>query len=190
MTEIKRKTKETDIELSLELNGSGKSSIDTGIGFFDHMLESFSKHSLIDLNIICKGDLEVDFHHSVEDVGIVLGKALKNEIYPIEGVERFADSTIVMDEASVKCAIDLSNRPYLIYEVPVFGKIGEFDAELAEEFFRALVFNASINAHITKERGNNKHHIVEATFKVFAVTLRRALQENKRIKTPSTKGVL
>ena len=190
MTEIKRKTKETDIELTLELNGSGKSSVDTGIGFFDHMLESFSKHSLTDLNITCKGDLDVDFHHSVEDVGIVLGKALKNEIYPIEGIERFADSTIVMDEASVKCAIDLSNRPYLVYEVPVFGKIGEFDAELAEEFFRALVFNASVNAHIVKERGNNKHHIVEAAFKAFAVTLRRALQKNERIKTPSTKGVL
>ncbi len=190
MTEIERKTNETYIKLSLKLNGSGKSDIDTGIGFFDHMLESFSKHSLMDLNIVCKGDLEVDFHHSVEDVGIVLGKALKDEIYPLEGVERFADSTIVMDEASVKCALDLSNRAYLVYEVPVFGKIGEFDAELAEEFFRALVFNASVNAHIIMKRGNNKHHIVEASFKAFAVTLRRALQRNERIKTPSTKGVL
>ena len=190
MTKIERKTKETDIKLSLDINGEGKSSIDTGIGFFDHMLEAFTKHSLFDLSVICKGDLEVDFHHSVEDVGIVLGQALKKEIYPIEGVERFADSTIVMDEASIKCAIDLSNRAYLVYEVPVFGKVGKFDTELAEEFFRALVFNASINAHIIKERGNNKHHIIEATFKAFAITLRRALQKNRRIKTPSTKGVL
>jgi len=190
MTEIKRKTKETDIELTLEINGSGKSNIETGIGFFDHMLESFAKHSLCDLEIKCKGDLEVDFHHSVEDVGIVLGRALKNEIYPIEGIERFADSTIVMDETSVKCALDLSNRAYLVYEVPVFGKVGEFDAELGVEFFRALVFNTSINAHIIKERGDNKHHILEATFKAFAITLRRALQKNDRISTPSTKGIL
>jgi imidazoleglycerol-phosphate dehydratase len=190
MTEIKRKTNETDIKVTLDINGVGKSSIDTGIGFFDHMLESFAKHSLIDLNIECKGDLEVDFHHSVEDVGIVIGKALRDEIYPLKSMERFADATIVMDEASVKCALDLSNRPYLVYEVPVFGKIGEFDAELAEEFFRALVFNASINAHIIKERGNNKHHIVEATFKSFAIALRRALAYNDRVATPSTKGIL
>ena len=165
-------------------------TIDTGIGFFDHMLESFSKHSLVDLSVKCKGDLEVDFHHSVEDVGIVIGKALKDEIYPLKNRERFADATIVMDETSIKCAIDLSNRAYLVYEVPIFGKIGEFDAELAEEFFRALVFNASINAHIIKERGSNKHHIVEATFKSFAIALRRALSYNDKVATPSTKGVL
>jgi len=190
MTEIKRKTNETDIRIVLDINGSGKSDINTGIGFFDHMLESFSKHSLIDLSVVCDGDLEVDFHHSVEDVGIVIGKALKDEIYPLKNRERFADATIVMDEASIKCAIDLSNRAYLVYEVPVFGKIGEFDAELAEEFFRALVFNASINAHIIKERGSNKHHIVEAVFKSFALSLRRALQYNGKIATPSTKGIL
>ncbi len=190
MTKIERKTKETDIKLSLELNGFGKSKIDTGIGFFDHMLESFSKHSLIDLNIVCKGDLEVDYHHSVEDVGIVLGRALKDEIYPVEAMERFADSTIVMDEARVKCALDLSNRAFLSYEVPLFGKVGNFDAELIEEFFRALTFNASINLHLIKEAGSNKHHIIEATFKAFAIALRRALQKNERIKTPSTKGIL
>lgn len=190
MVRIERKTKETDIKLSLEINAKGESSIDSGIGFLDHMLESFCKHSLIDMELSCKGDLEVDFHHSVEDIGIVIGEALKKEIYPVKSIERFADSTIVMDEASVKCALDLSNRAFLYYDVPVFGKIGEFDAELAEEFFRALVTNASINAHITKERGKNKHHIVEATFKAFAVTLRRALYKNDNIGIPSTKGVL
>ncbi len=190
MVEIKRETKETKIELKLEVNGTGKYDIKTGIGFFDHMLESFTKHSLVDLNLTCKGDTHVDFHHSVEDVGIVLGKALRDEIYPIENVERFADSTIVMDESAVKCAIDLSNRPFLVFDVPLFGKVGEFDAELTEEFFRAMVFNAGINAHIILERGSNKHHIIEAAFKAFAVTLRRALQTNSRAKVPSTKGIL
>ena len=190
MKNLERKTKETDIRVELNLYGDGRSTIDTGVGFLDHMLESFSKHSLIDLNVTCKGDTHIDDHHSVEDVGIVIGKALKDEIYPLKNRERFADATIVMDEASIKCAIDLSNRAYLVYEVPVFGKIGEFDAELAEEFFRALVFNASINAHIIKERGSNKHHIVEAVFKSFALSLRRALQYNGKIATPSTKGIL
>ncbi len=190
MTKIDRKTKETDIKLSLDINGMGRYSIDTKIGFFNHMLEAFAKHSLVDLDIKCLGDIDVDFHHTVEDVGIVLGQAIKKEIYPIQGIERFSDATIVMDEASVKCSIDLSNRPYLVYEVPLFGKIGEFDAELIEEFFRAIVFNASINAHIIKERGSNKHHLSEACFKAFAISLRRALQKNDRISMPSTKGIL
>jgi len=190
LTKIDRKTKETDIVLSLDIEGKGVCEIDTSIGFFDHMLEALCKHSLIDMKLKCRGDLHVDFHHSVEDVGIVIGQALKQEIYPVDGVERFADVTIVMDEASVKCSMDLSNRAFLYYEVPVFGKIGEFDAELAEEFFRALVVNSSINAHIVKERGSNKHHIVEATFKSFAVALRRALAKNNRIGIPSTKGIL
>ena len=190
MVEIKRVTKETDIEIKLEINGSGKSDIQTGIGFFDHMLESFCKHSLIDLNIKCKGDIEVDFHHSVEDVGIVLGEALKKEIFPIKDMERFGEATIVMDEASVKCALDLSNRPFLVYNIPVSEKIGEFDAELAEEFFRALSFNASITMHLIYERGKNKHHIIEAAFKACAVALRRAMTKNMRVGTPSTKGAL
>ncbi len=190
MVELKRETKETKIELKLEIDGTGIYDIKTGIGFFDHMLESFTKHSLINLTLRCEGDVEVDFHHSVEDVGIVLGKALRDEIYPIKNVERFADSTIVMDESAVKCAIDLSNRPFLVFDVPLFGKVGEFDTELTEEFFRALVFNAGINAHIILERGSNKHHIIEATFKAFAIALRRALQVNNRARIPSTKGVL
>lgn len=190
MTRIERNTKETNIDLNLEIYGSGKYNINTGIGFFDHMLEAFCKHSLIDLDIKCTGDIHVDFHHSVEDVGIVLGKALKNEIYPIKNIERFSDATIVMDEACIKCSMDLSNRAYLVYDIPMFGKIGEFDTELVEEFFKALVFNASINVHIVKERGANKHHLTEAAFKSFAISLRRALKENQKTGTPSTKGVL
>ncbi|MGD9971066.1 MAG: imidazoleglycerol-phosphate dehydratase HisB [Sulfuricurvum sp.] len=190
MIEKCRKTKETDIVLSLELRGEGKSSISTKVGFLDHMLESFAKHAQIDLNISCDGDIHIDDHHSVEDIGIVLGMALKEAIYPVEKVERFGNALIVMDEAAVSCDIDLSNRPFLVYEVDVDGKIGSFDAELAEEFFRAVVFNAGITAHIVQVRGKNRHHIVEAAFKSLAVALRRALAPNERAGVPSTKGVL
>ncbi len=188
--EIKRKTKETDIVVKVNLHGSGSSNINTGIGFFDHMLEAFSKHSFIDLDVECKGDLHVDFHHSVEDVGIVLGQILKGLIYPVENVERYSNAVVVMDEAAVECDLDLSNRPYLVYELSVDGKIGDFDVELCEEFFRAVVINAGLSVHIIKKRGKNRHHIVEAAFKAFAVALRRALSKNERAGTPSTKGVL
>ncbi|KFN39911.1 MAG: imidazoleglycerol-phosphate dehydratase [Sulfuricurvum sp. MLSB] len=190
MIQKKRTTKETDITLSLTLRGEGKSSISTKVGFMDHMLESFAKHALMDLTVTCTGDVHIDDHHSVEDIGIVLGQALREAIYPIEKVERFGSAVIVMDEAAVSCDLDLSNRPYLVYEVDVCGKIGGFDAELAEEFFRAVVFNAGITAHIVMQRGKNKHHIVEAAFKSLAVALRRALSVNERAGIPSTKGVL
>jgi imidazoleglycerol-phosphate dehydratase len=186
----KRTTKETDIDLTLTLHGTGQSTISTGVGFFDHMLESFAKHSLIDLHITCKGDTHIDDHHSVEDVGIVLGQALREAIYPIKNVERFGNAIIVMDEAAVGCDLDLSNRPFLLYDVAVHGKVGQFDVELAEEFFRAVIFNAGITAHIVMQRGNNKHHIVEAAFKSLAVALRRSLALNERAGVPSTKGVL
>jgi len=188
--EIKRNTKETDIQVKLNLNGVGDIHIDTGIGFFDHMLEAFSKHSFIDLDVTCKGDLHVDFHHSVEDVGIVIGEALRALIYPIENVERFANSVAVMDEAAVECDMDLSNRAFLVFDLDIVGKIGDFDVELCEEFFRAVVINAGMSVHIVKLRGKNLHHIVEAAFKSFALSLRRALNENKRAGTPSTKGVI
>lgn len=188
--EKSRKTKETDITIKLDLDGTGKSTVETGVGFFDHMLESFSKHSLIDLEVSCKGDTHIDDHHSVEDVGIVLGQVLNEAMYPIEKVERFGSAGIVMDEALLRCDLDLSNRPFLVYDVPVSGKIGTFDAELAEEFFRAFIFNAGITAHIVMERGRNKHHIVEGAFKALAVALRRALAKNDRVAVPSTKGVL
>lgn len=190
MIEIKRQTKETDIAVGLELYGSGKSTISTGIGFFDHMLEAFSKHSLIDLSVTCKGDTHIDFHHSVEDVGIVIGQALKKAIFPIENVERYANVVVVMDEAAVESSLDLSNRSYLIYDVEMGGKVGEFDVELAEEFFRAVVSSAGLTLHVECKRGKNKHHILEAAFKSFAVALRRAIAKNDRVGIPSTKGVL
>lgn len=190
MTKKQRSTKETDIKLSLNVYGTGKSEINTGVGFFDHMLEALAKHGLMDLTLTCKGDTHVDFHHTVEDVGIVLGSALKEEIFPIKNVERFSDNIVVMDEAAAQCALDLSNRAYLYFEVDVENKIGEFDAELAEEFFRALVINSGLSAHLTLLRGKNRHHIIEAVFKSFAISLRRALAKNERVKIPSTKGVL
>ncbi len=190
MTQLTRQTKETDITISVELYGKGNSKIDTGVGFFDHMLEAFAKHAQIDLEVTCKGDIHIDDHHSVEDVGIVLGQALRNEIYPISNIERFGNATVVMDEASVSCDIDLSNRAYLVYELPMEGKIGTFDTELVEEFFKALAFNLPLTLHLVYNRGKNKHHIVEAAFKALAVSLRRAAAKNENAGIPSTKGVL
>ncbi len=190
MTELNRKTKETDIKCKIDINGNGTSNINTGVGFFDHMLEAFSKHSGIDIDLTCNGDLHVDAHHTVEDCGIVLGKALKDEIFPIEKVERYGNATVVMDEASSTCALDLSNRPFLVYEVNVSGKVGEFDTELVEEFFHAIAGNAGLTVHIIQDRGRNKHHIIEASFKAFAVALRRAMAKNEKLGIPSTKGVL
>lgn len=190
MTEINRKTRETDIKCKLDVNGNGTSNIKTGVGFFDHMLEAFSKHSGIDIDLSCDGDLHVDAHHTVEDCGIVLGKALKDEIFPIKNVERYGNATVVMDEAATTCALDLSNRPFLVFEVNVSGKVGEFDTELVEEFFHAISGNAGLTVHIIQDRGRNKHHIIEASFKAFAVALRRALVKNEKLGIPSTKGVL
>jgi imidazoleglycerol-phosphate dehydratase len=190
MTTKSRKTKETDITISLVLNGTGKSKIDSGVGFLDHMLESFSKHSLIDLDIVCKGDTHIDDHHSVEDIGIVLGSLLAEVLYPVSKMERFGSANIVMDEACVSCDLDLSNRAYLLYEVDIDGKIGNFDTELVEEFFRAFILNARLSAHIVAIRGKNRHHIVEAAFKAVAVAIRRATQKNERVGIPSTKDLL
>lgn len=189
MIEKRRTTKETDITVRLKLEGTGASTVNTGVGFFDHMLESFAKHGWLDLEIECKGDTHIDDHHSVEDVGIVLGQALAEAIYPVRAVERFGSAVIVMDEAAVSCDLDLSNRPFLVYAVDLEGKVGRFDAELAEEFFRALTFNAGITAHLECRRGKNRHHIIEASFKAYAVALRHALQPG-RGGVPSTKGVL
>ena len=187
-----RATKETKIELELELYGRGSAQIQTGIGFFDHMLSAFAKHAWIDLNLRCEGDLQVDFHHSVEDCGIVLGSAIKEAIYPAQNIERFGDSVVVMDEAAVSAALDFSNRAFLVFDCPSLkrGKIGEFDAELVEEFFRALAFNANLTLHISQIRGENLHHVAEAAFKAFAVAFRRAININERAGVPSTKGVL
>lgn len=187
---IERNTKETKIKLKLEIYGTGKSKINTKIGFLNHMLEAFAKHSLMDLEVECDGDIEVDFHHSVEDIGIVLGMALKEQIYPVQNIERYSNSVVVMDESAVSCDLDISNRAFLVYDSIKEGLIGEFDAELIEEFFRAVAFNAGITLHLIKLRGSNKHHIAEATFKAFAVALRRSLTKNEKMGIPSTKGVL
>nr|WP_315004615.1 imidazoleglycerol-phosphate dehydratase HisB [uncultured Campylobacter sp.] len=187
-----RATKETKIELELELYGRGSAQIQTGIGFFDHMLSAFAKHAWIDLSLRCEGDLQVDFHHSVEDCGIVLGSAIKEAIYPAQNIERFGDSVVVMDEAAVSAALDFSNRAFLVFDCPSLkhGKIGEFDAELVEEFFRALAFNANLTLHLSQIRGENLHHVAEAAFKAFAVAFRRAISINERAGVPSTKGIL
>jgi len=189
MTEIKRKTKETNVEVKVKVNGEGKYQISTGIGFFDHMLETFSKHSGIDMEIFCDGDIFVDYHHSVEDVGIVLGEALNKEIFPVKNIERFSNVVAILDEAAVEVDMDISGRPYLVYEMPKDGAIKDFDLELVEEFFKSLIFNFKISAHIIYKRGENKHHIIEAAFKAFAIALRRALVFRES-GVPSTKGVL
>ncbi len=191
MKEFTRKTKETDINLGLNLLGSGSAKVSTGAGFFDHMLDALARHGLLDLELICHGDTHVDYHHSVEDTGIVLGAALQQEIFALPSFERFACETVILDEAAVEVSLDLSGRPYLHYDIPLDGYIKDFDVELVEEFFRALVTNAKISAHIVLKRGKNKHHIIEAAFKGFGVALRRALAQNPRMtKIPSTKEQL
>jgi len=188
-TSIKRETKETKISVKLNLYGTGISKIDTGVPFLDHMLESFSKHSRIDLEVECEGDTHIDDHHSVEDVGIVIGQALNKVIYPVHDIERFGSATVLMDEASVSCDIDLSNRAYLVFELPVEGKVGNFDVELVEEFFKALTFNMPLTLHLVSNRGRNRHHLIEASFKALAISIRRAVEKNN-FGTPSTKGKL
>ncbi|MCI4399344.1 MAG: imidazoleglycerol-phosphate dehydratase HisB [Campylobacteraceae bacterium] len=191
MIKIERNTKETQIALELELSGSGSFNGSSKIGFFDHMLNTLAKHSGMDINLDCNGDLHVDFHHTVEDVGIVLGEAIHKVVFPVGAIERFGEAKIVMDEALIESAIDISGRPYLYFDLgKLSGKVGEFDAELCEEFFRALIFNSKISAHITKARGHNLHHIVEGAFKAFAVSLKRALRASEKSGIPSTKGVL
>ncbi len=190
MIEVTRETKETQIAIKLNLYGTGKSNINTGVGFYDHMLEAFAKHAHIDLDVSCKGDTHIDDHHSVEDVAIVLAQALRQAIYPVQSIERFGNATVVMDEASITCDIDLSNRGYLVFELPIGGKVGNFDVELVEEFFKAFAFNLPLTLHLIYNRGKNKHHIIEAAFKALAVSLRRAVTPNENAGIPSTKGVL
>ncbi len=190
---ITRNTEETKINLTLNLDGMGESKIDTGCGFFDHMLTLFSKHSKIDLDVTCKGDTNVDYHHTVEDVGIVLGKALLEALGDKKGINRYADTILPMDESLILTAIDISGRSYLGFDVLFPSqKIGDFDTELVEEFFMALVRSAEITLHIKKMAGENSHHIAEGIFKSFARSLRAAvaLDENFKDQLPSTKGVL
>lgn len=190
--QIDRKTAETDISLSLNLDGEGKVSIETGIGFFDHMLTHIGKHSLSDLEVKAKGDLEVDCHHTVEDTGIVLGQAIKAAVGDKEGINRYGQAIIPMDEALILCAVDLSGRPYVDVDTPfTTERIGEFDTEMVEEFFRAVAVHAGMNLHIQVLRGKNNHHMVEGMCKAFARALLMAVTLNPRVKgVASTKGML
>ena len=191
--EIKRKTAETDIYLSLNIDGSGKSDINTGVGFLDHMLTLLAKHAKFDLDVVCNGDTFVDFHHSAEDIGIVLGDAFKQALGNMAGITRFADTTLPMDEALILTAVDISGRGYLGFDLSIpTEKIGDFDSELVEEFFMAFCRRADVTLHIKQLAGRNAHHIVEGTFKSFAQTLKKAVKidENFKDDIPSTKGVL
>ena len=191
--EFIRKTAETDIFVKLNVDGTGVSEIDTGCGFLDHMLTLFSKHSHIDLEVRCKGDVEVDYHHSVEDIGICLGKAFTQAIGDCKGIKRYGNMMLPMDESLVLCALDVSGRAYLAYGLDIKAeKIGDFDTELIEEFFLAFVRNANITLHIKQLDGKNAHHIAEAAFKAFARALRQAVEidEKTQNEIPSTKGVL
>jgi imidazoleglycerol-phosphate dehydratase len=189
---IERKTKETEIKLDLKLDGAGNSVIQTGVGFFDHMLTHIAKHGLLDLNLTARGDLEVDAHHTVEDVGIVFGQAVKEALGKKVGIGRYGDAMIPMDEALVLVAIDLSGRPYLQFRAELGkGQLGGFDLELVEEFFRSVAVNAGMNLHIRLLDGNNSHHCCEAIFKAFGRALAAAVKIDERIKgVPSTKGIL
>ena len=190
-SEISRKTKETDIRLRLDLDGTGKVSIDTGIGFLNHMLTAFTVHSGIDLSVVCRGDLEVDGHHSVEDIGIVLGKAVAEALGDKAGIRRYGSAYIPMDEALAFCSLDISGRPFLVFNADFSDpRIGEFDTCLCEEFFRAFAFNSGITLHIRKEYGKNDHHICEAIFKAVAHAFKDAVKSNEDGTVLSTKGVL
>lgn len=189
---INRTTNETNIALSLNIDGSGERDINTGIGFFDHMLESFSRHGFFDLNINVEGDLYIDSHHTIEDTGIVLGQAIKEAIGDKKSIKRYGSFLLPMDETLILCAIDLSGRPYLSYDVDfTVDKVGEFDTEMVKEFFYAVSYSAGMNLHIKKISGENNHHIIEAIFKAFAKALDEATSIDERIKDVlSTKGTL
>ena len=189
---ISRKTNETNIELDLFIDGEGNASINTGIAFFDHMLDLFSKHGLFDLNLSVQGDIEVDYHHSVEDVGICLGTAFREALGDFKGIKRYASVDIPMDESLCRMAIDISNRPGLHFKQAFpKTKIGTFDSELVEEFFTAFVNNARVTLHIDITVGQNLHHMIEACFKAFGRILDQASLQDPRVKgVPSTKGVL
>jgi imidazoleglycerol-phosphate dehydratase len=189
---ITRKTGETSVDLSFNIDGTGQSKVKTGIAFFDHMLDLFTKHGYFDLDLTLKGDLEVDYHHSVEDAGICLGQAFKTALGDARGIKRYASGLIPMDEACCEIALDISNRPVLIFECDLpKTKVGTFDVELVEEFFNAFVSNARVTLHIKVRRGTNLHHIIEACFKAFGRILGEATaQIPGRTDIPSTKGIL
>jgi imidazoleglycerol-phosphate dehydratase len=189
---ISRKTNETQIDLELNLDGAGKSSIKTGVGFFDHMLELFSRHSLIDLTVKANGDLHVDAHHTVEDTGICLGQAIKLALGDKAGIRRYGHFTLPMEETLVTTAVDLSGRYFLVFNAPMpAAKIGDFDSELVEDFWQAVAANCLCNLHVLLQYGRNTHHVSEAIFKSLARTFRMAIEQDPRFSgVPSTKGTL
>ncbi len=190
---INRNTNETKISVNVDLDGTGKYQIDTGIGFFDHMLEQLSRHSLIDMNIKADGDLHIDAHHTSEDVGITLGQAIADALGDRAGIRRYSSIDLAMDETLTKAALDVSGRPYLVWQVNFSGdKVGDYDTELFREFFHALAHNSGITLHVINQYGKNNHHIAETCFKAVARALRNAIEPDPRMSgvIPSTKGTL
>ena len=189
---VSRDTKETQIKLTLDLDGAGISKLDTGIGFFEHMLDGFARHGLFDLEVTCKGDLDVDCHHSIEDVGIVLGTAIKEAVGDKKGIVRYGSCMLPMDETLAMCAIDLSNRPYLVFDAEFSSdRVGEMETQMAKEFFYAVSYSAGMNLHLKVLYGENDHHKMEALFKAFAKALDAATRFDPRISDVlSTKGAL
>ena len=190
---VERKTKETEIALQLNLDGTGGSKVQTPIPFFSHMLEAWSKHGLMDLAVEASGDVEIDIHHTVEDVGIVLGQALRQALGDKKGIVRYGAAFVPMDEALVQASVDISGRPFLVFNVPVARtRVSNFDLDMLQEFFRAFAFNAEITLHVTMHYGHNLHHIAEAVFKAVGRALAEATRLNPRITgvLPSTKGAL
>ncbi|KZM51230.1 imidazoleglycerol-phosphate dehydratase HisB [Labrenzia sp. OB1] len=190
---VSRDTKETRISVEINLDGTGAYDVQTGVGFFDHMLEQLSRHSLIDIKVRADGDTHIDFHHTVEDTGIALGQAIREALGDLAGINRYADTHLAMDEALTRCALDVSGRPFLVWDVTFDrDKIGEFDTELFEEFFRAFAMNSGITLHIANLYGSNCHHIAETCFKAVARTLRKAVEIDPRQadRVPTTKGRL
>ena len=191
--EITRQTRETNLRIRVDLDGTGRATVATGIGFFDHMLEALARHTPLDLEVAAQGDLQVDGHHTVEDTGIVLGQAIARALGDRAGIRRYGDATVPLDEALVRAVVDVSGRPFLEYHVDIarWQMLGDYDVFLTPEFFRALVHNAGLTVHLDLLRGANPHHIVEATVKAFARALGRAVAPDPRMTgIPSTKGVL
>jgi imidazoleglycerol-phosphate dehydratase len=191
--EIRRSTKETEIFVRVDLDGRGEAAVRTGLGFFDHMLDALARHGLLDLTVEAQGDLHVDGHHTVEDTGIALGLAIERALGDRAGIRRYGDALVPLDDALVRAVVDVSGRPYLHYavDIPKWQMLGDYDVFLTPEFFRALVLNAGLTAHIDLVRGDNPHHIVEATFKAFARALDAATTLDPRVAgVPSTKGSL
>lgn len=189
---VVRKTKETDITVNLDVDGKGQAAIETGMPFFNHMLDSFSRHGFFNIDIQAKGDLKVDYHHTVEDVGLALGQAFKDALAEKHGIRRFGEASCPLDETLAKVVVDLSGRPYLSYNVKIRpGRVGDFDTDLPHEFFAAFANQLGMNLHIDVPRGENPHHIIEACFKAFARAMDMATQLDPRVEGPlSTKGSL